>query len=275
MKLLILSDLHLEVCRKFAAPKSLDFDAVILAGDIDAPGWRGIRWAARTFASTPILLVAGNHEYFGQRADLAVHAMRQAATDLGVHFLDRSTVVIGGIRFLGCTLWTDFCLAIKGRAGVLVANPQACRLEAEANMPDYRFVRVADSRAVPGSRRATVGRLLDGEDTLRYHRRDSSWLHQALAEPFAGITVVVTHHAPHWRSVSAQFQQDHLSGAFASDLPEHFFAVPTLWVHGHTHDSFDYSVGQCRVVCNPRGYVVDGADGGNPNFRDRMVIDVN
>ncbi|MDL9998310.1 metallophosphoesterase [Variovorax sp. J22P240] len=274
MKLLILSDLHLEVCRKFAAPKSHDFDAVILAGDIDTPGWRGIRWAARTFVSVPVLFVAGNHEYFRQRADLAVHAMRQTATELGVHFMDRSTLVVGGIRFLGCTLWTDFCLAIKGHEGERVADQQTCRREAEANMPDYRFVRVADSRAVPGSRREAVGRPLDTDDTLRYHRRDASWLSQALAEPFAGTTVVVTHHAPHWKSVSGQFQQDHLSGAFASDLPSSFFEVPTLWVHGHTHASFDYSVGQCRVVCNPRGYVVDGADPGNPNFRHGMVIDV-
>ena len=26
-----------------------------------------------------------------------------------------------------------------------------------------------------------------------------------------------------------------------------------LWIHGHTHDSFDYVVNGTRVVCNPRG----------------------
>ena len=29
---------------------------------------------------------------------------------------------------------------------------------------------------------------------------------------------------------------------------------PDLWIHGHTHTSFDYRVGRCRVLCNPRGY---------------------
>jgi hypothetical protein len=27
-----------------------------------------------------------------------------------------------------------------------------------------------------------------------------------------------------------------------------------VWTHGHTHDTFDYMVGSCRVICNPRGY---------------------
>ena len=39
-----------------------------------------------------------------------------------------------------------------------------------------------------------------------------------------------------------------------SELPDSFFAVPALWVHGHTHTSHDYRVGRCRIVCNPRGY---------------------
>ena len=42
---------------------------------------------------------------------------------------------------------------------------------------------------------------------------------------------------------------------FVNELPETFFDVPVLWVHGHTHQSFDYRVRSCRIVCNPRGYV--------------------
>ena len=29
---------------------------------------------------------------------------------------------------------------------------------------------------------------------------------------------------------------------------------PRLWVHGHTHEIFDYYIGTTRVLCNPRGY---------------------
>ena len=64
-----------------------------------------------------------------------------------------------------------------------------------------------------------------------------------------------TLHAPHRGSLSARYADDWLSGAFVSELPDQFFEVPVLWVHGHTHQSFDYRVRACRVVCNPRGYV--------------------
>ena len=274
MKLLVLSDLHLEVCRRFRVPRSLEFDAVILAGDIDTPGWKGIRWAAKSFPSVPVIFVAGNHEHFGQRTDLALCAMRQAASEYGVHYLERQSVTIGGVRFLGCTLWTDFRLGIKDQAGGRVVDQSGCRSEAEACMPDYRFVRVVEADSVPGSRRARVGRLLASSDTLQYHEIDRSWLGQALAEPSTCTTVVVTHHAPHWKSVPRRFQGDQLSGSFASDLPEAFFDKPALWVHGHTHDSFDYWAGDCRVVCNPRGYVVGDSEAGNPKFRSDCVIEL-
>ena len=44
-----------------------------------------------------------------------------------------------------------------------------------------------------------------------------------------------------------------------------------LWVHGHTHDSFDYTINGTRVVCNPRGYVIDGVNE-NARFDPDLVI---
>ncbi|WP_436316973.1 hypothetical protein [Variovorax sp. LjRoot84] len=64
-----------------------------------------------------------------------------------------------------------------------------------------------------------------------------------------------THHPPHHGSLAQHYAEDWVSGAFVIELPEAFFDVPVLWVHGHTHQSFDYRVGSCRVLCNPRGYV--------------------
>jgi hypothetical protein len=46
-----------------------------------------------------------------------------------------------------------------------------------------------------------------------------------------------------------------------------------LWVHGHTHDSFDYVVNGTRVVCNPRGYAQYGVNE-NPRFDPGFVIDI-
>jgi hypothetical protein len=97
-------------------------------------------------------------------------------------------------------------------------------------------------------------------DTVQWHHAARQWLLARLAEPWAGRTVVVTHHAPHPGSLAGCFERSGLSPAFVNDLPAACFQGVDLWVHGHTHDSFDYRVdrpggGTCRVVCNPRGYV--------------------
>ena len=66
--------------------------------------------------------------------------------------------------------------------------------------------------------------------------------------------MVLTHHGPHRRSLAPRFAADWVSTAYLSELPQAFFEVPVLWLHGHTHSSHDYRIGACRVVCNPRGY---------------------
>ena len=66
---------------------------------------------------------------------------------------------------------------------------------------------------------------------------------------------MITHHAPHPLSVHARFATHPANGGFVSNL-EAMMGPPALWIHGHTHNSFDYSVKGTRVVCNPRGYVL-------------------
>jgi hypothetical protein len=48
-----------------------------------------------------------------------------------------------------------------------------------------------------------------------------------------------------------------MNGGFYSDLDDFIAYRPQirLWMHGHTHEDFDYTIGTTRVVCNPRGYV--------------------
>jgi len=117
-------------------------------------------------------------------------------------------------------------------------------------------------------------RLLTPEDTLAFHRAQRQWLATKLAEPFVGPTVVVTHHAPHRQSLAARYADDWCSGAFVSELPEEFFKVPVLWVHGHTHTSFDYRVSNCRVLSNPRGYLSASWPPENEQFDPTLVVDV-
>lgn len=80
------------------------------------------------------------------------------------------------------------------------------------------------------------------------------WLRTQLTDEFVGTTVVVTHHLPHPRSIHRKYKASSLNPSFASDLSNLMGPSVSLWIHGHTHESFDYVVNSTRVVCNPRGY---------------------
>jgi predicted phosphodiesterase len=274
MRIRILSDLHEEFAPRFAAqgcvhggqitlPK-VEADVTILAGDI-ANGRAAIEVAARSeFGSTPVVLVAGNHEYYGGVLAQVHEQMRQAATAVthrSVHVLQQEVLVLGSLRILGTTLWTDYALAGASE------RERVMRL-ATPFMADYRLIQRA-----PGT-------LLVAHDTVQFHERERAWLAEEIAKPWTGTTVVVTHHAPHPLSVAARFTGNAINGGFVSDLSALMPGVD-LWVHGHTHDGFDYQVPHAdgrstRVVANPAGYRKRQADGSylfeNPSFDPGLVI---
>jgi predicted phosphodiesterase len=272
MKVLILSDLHLEFA-PFDPVPDLGFDVVILAGDIHSPAKRAVQWAANSFRGKPVIYVAGNHEYFDGRLDTTLAEARREAEGRNVHLLDGDELVIDGVRFLGATLWTDFALAIQTPKGPVSDVGRAMKMATNL-LNDYALIRTVDESAEPDTWRAKHGRKLQAADTLRIHQAQRGWLHDKLAEAFAGPTVVVTHHAPHRGSLATSYADDWASGAFVNELPDAFFDVPVLWVHGHTHQQFDYRVRSCRVMSNPRGYVNWSGRIENKVFDPHLVIDV-
>lgn len=259
MRLLILSDLHLEIRR--GQPLGIDLaasrpDLVILAGDIDT-GANAIGWAARMFPSHTVLYVAGNHEAYGHELLAVERDLRQAcAVTDNVHLLNCDEYVTGGVRFLGATLWTDF--ELFGAAEKIPAM-----LQAEKVMTDYRRIALA----APGPR------PLQAADTARLYEEHRAWLADKLAQPFAGKTVVITHMAPSMRSVAPKYADDLTSAAFASRL-DGLVGQADLWIHGHMHDSCDYRVGQARVVCNPCGYLRRSGANENAAFDPGLIVEV-
>lgn len=250
MKILVLSDLHLEFAN--LPPPSSKVDVVILAGDI----WKkdhGIYWARSTWPDTEIVYVAGNHEFYRGDRNAVLSLLRDAAEETGVHFLDNDKVVIGGVRFLGATLWTDFNLF-----GV---EQQATSMEAGMNgLNDFRLINEGGVPFTPSDAAALCNKSID-------------WLKTKLIQESNLVkTVVVTHHLPSMQSVAGRYKNDILSACFASNLDE-LLGYSDLWIHGHTHDSFDYMANGTRVICNPRGYVHQGNQE-NVRFNPELVIEI-
>ncbi|MEI7291784.1 metallophosphoesterase [Paraburkholderia tropica] len=262
MKLLVLSDLHNEFEPLKADPKAVaDADVVVLAGDIHTKN-RSVEWA-RAFVddpAKPVILVAGNHEFYRGHFDNTLVQLRELARGTNVHFLENDVLVVGDVRFLGCTLWTDFRLYGNH------ISPAVCMRDAQSVMSDFRLIRATPSH-----------RKLYPADTVRRHELSRAWLRNGLSEPFTGRTVVVTHHAPSEDSVESQYEGDSLTPAYASDLKGLMGQSLPLWIHGHMHASFDYIVSPIpgasgtRVICNPRGYSPKHL---NPSFDPSLIIEV-
>jgi predicted phosphodiesterase len=265
MRLLVYSDLHLEFT-PFEVPAALHYDVAILAGDISTPGGDAVRWAQRrdTFGGRPVILVPGNHEYYGTRRPLERQRMRQLAGGSNVHLLDGDAVEIDGVRFLGATLWTDFDLdtAPDGSSTRAVAMR-----DARATMPDFTGM-ILEGRTAASTRRFSPGQ------SRTLHHRARRWLEATRATPFDGPTVVVSHHGPSRHSLDPRFAGSALDPCFASDLPDTAFDGVDLWIHGHLHCSHDYRVGATRVLCNPRGVVNRRGQPENPRFDAACLIDV-
>ncbi|NBA97707.1 metallophosphoesterase [Pseudomonas sp. R5(2019)] len=247
MRLRILSDLHHEHYNGRRPLPKVDTDVVVLAGDIHTQ-LEGLHWARDEFADTPIIYVAGNHEFYDGDLPELTQAMRETAQALGIHFLENDALVLGEVRFLGATLWTDF--GLYGEEGIEPALSKALRL-----MPDFHCVTYGDEPYSPAL-------------SQQLFKASKEWLARQLTAPFTGPTVVITHHAPSTRSIPEQFEGDALSPAFASNL-EALVAQADLWIHGHVHERMDYRIGRCRVVANPGAY--PGEDSG---FDASWVIDV-
>ena len=241
MKIFTASDLHGEFWpHDYDVPEGLDFDVAVFAGDIHN-AYRTVSWLTnqRALWHKPVLFVAGNHEYYGSTIEDAAAMIRDRASHTGVSFLNADAVpVIDGVRFLGCTMWTDYRFD---------AESQEHGLHAGRFMNDHKFIRSSDGG---GSSRPFMP-----ADAYKRHVAERRWLTDRLAEEHDGPTVVVTHHAPHPGSLHERYEDEPLNASFISDLSALIFEhQPALWIHGHVHDNFDYTVGDTRIVCNPRGY---------------------
>jgi len=244
MKIALCSDIHLEFGH-LPIENTENADVLLLAGDIcTAHGFSDdltrnsyyefFKHCSMEFRD--VIYIMGNHEHY--RGDFSTTysiLKEELKIHKNIHVFEKEYCEIKDHVFIGQTLWTDF-----NKENSL--SMRTC----EGMMNDYRVIRNSEK-----------GRRLIALDTL-YHHKTSLEKIDEVYNQFDKPIVVVGHHAPSKLSVKPQYEHDfHLNGAYSSNLDEFIVNHPRikLWVHGHTHNEFDYIIGETRVVCNPRGYV--------------------
>ncbi len=241
---LVLADLHLDEWLAkgrdpiaFLDPAKLAaLDALIVAGDLaNKPKVRWPRMLAHLGQYVPlprIHVLPGNHDYYDHVLD-GEDRLARICAEAGAHFAQKRAIVIGETRYLCCTLWTDFALGGSIQSGMY---------QAEKRMNDYLYIRMQSARY----------RKITPIDIARVHANHRAWLEARLAEPFAGRTIVLTHHAPLGTCLR---EENEISSAYASDLSALIDTYqPDAWLYGHTHHPCTLQRGRTEVRCVSLGY---------------------
>jgi predicted phosphodiesterase len=271
VKFQLMSDLHLEV-HPHLRPKPADgADLLVLAGDIgsyqansrlEGTDFGLERFSPRNGWPVPVVFVPGNHEYDNLDFDETHERLRETCDRLGILWLEREVRVLGGVRFVGTTLWSDFdAFATPEDHATASPAPLLKKRERAFRAANFYLQKTTALRA--------------GQPMLADGWRDQGlvcqqWLRDALAEPYAGATVVVTHFAPSLLSADPRYGQTPGTAGFCNALDE-LLPQADVWVHGHLHCQQDYRVGRCRVVANTLGYASKGEQEG---FREDLLVHV-
>jgi predicted phosphodiesterase len=244
LRLWIQSDQHLELTRGWDLPAvgdRPDYDVLVIAGDLIPRMERGVAWLLER-VDRQVIIVPGNHEFYGCDIDRTVEKARALAAGTNVHVVQNDSVQIsevsGGVRrdvtFIGCTFWTDFDL---------FGDADYAMMAAAETMNDYRKIR--------------VGRYvykLRPSHTRQRHLQSREFIAAELRKPKLGPRVVVTHMGPHPDAVRGGFENDISSAAYTSDCTDLMAMGVDAWIYGHTHETRDSMVGDTRLITNAKGY---------------------
>jgi predicted phosphodiesterase len=231
-----MSDLHLEFTDYLPSViSSIGEDVVVLAGDIGV-GLEGVRWACRAFGDRPVLYVMGNHEFYGHHFVELIEKARAETQGSRVRILEDEAVVIDGVRFLGCTFWTDFKLFGSPR--------QSQCMEIASFMSDYMQMLTGP---------AGMLRNVKPADTLARHKASCTWLNREIGQSKEPC-VVITHHGPSFHVCEAEYRNDLLTAAFLNNADDLLRAPVKAWIYGHTHQVLNFEISGVPVLSNQRGY---------------------
>jgi hypothetical protein len=279
MRVHVTSDWHTDIpFNAMSEDLDVNADVVVSLGDGRGPGELAMEELRAAYPQQENLLaVLGNHDFYSEgnpkklklepRLKTTWEEQRiraaEAAKREGIILLDDAVCVIQDVRFVGATLWTDMMMRPS-----YMSHSEAMR--SAGRMNDYRLGKTGRGRS-----RDT----LRPSQTIEAHKVSRKFIENTLAEPFAGETVVCTHHLPSRKSLRNPDVIGDLDWCYASDL-EFLMTGPTapaLWLHAHVHCSQDYFIGSTRVVANPRGYPLferANSPRENPDFDPQLIVEV-
>ncbi len=256
MLIKLMSDLHLEASpdwRPNVYPKDSD-TTLVLAGDIceiERSTYLEEFLKDMSEQFKYVIHVPGNHEYYGGHIKYSAEKLDKIIEKIdNVYSLNNNSLILEDVKFIGTTLWTDLN---KG-------NPIS-KLDVESGMNDYYKIRIDSYRK------------LRVNDTIKLFNENVKFIKQEL-QNFDGNTVVLSHHAPSSLSIHEDYMGDPLNYGYYTDLSDIILDfTPNFWFHGHMHHSFDYEIGETRVICNPKGYP-RGRGNENKSFNDNKTINI-
>ncbi len=264
----VISDVHNEFGVLDLPVLDTDKDSVlVLAGDIGLAGY------SKTFSPfveemskrfTDVIYIMGNHEYYKSSFRTARRKIKDELISYlqlqNVHVLENETVVINGVAFVCATLWSDFDKL----------DP-LCMMKSQSGMNDFNIIRTGPNDFDEYQRKLVPSDVA----SAHFVSRDYIFGEVAKQKTVGNKVVVVTHHGPSYQSVPEMYrtgQYADMNGAYVSNLDDKVLETkPEIWIHGHTHTSFDYMIGDTRVIVNPRGYYGHEV---NPEFNPTLVIEV-
>ncbi len=226
MRINYFSDLHLEFGSQ-DLPEN-DADVVIAAGDIGVFN-QGVEWLKTI--DKPVIYVAGNHEFYNGEYTQVLKKIRDDCHNTNIMFLEQEQLIFNGVRFLGCTLWTDLFVEGEEKAEVIGHT-----------INDFKRIQFSDEN-------------FNQKHFSALFQESKSWLVNCLAQPFTGKTIVVTHHAPtEWSWIHTPNSIKKL--AYCNDLKPLIYEYEiAAWFHGHVHNLGDYRIADARILSNTRGYI--------------------
>lgn len=279
MKISITSDIHLEFGDWYPSnPESAD--TLILGGDIlvanDLSSYKAERYL--TFLDNckkeykNVIYIMGNHEYYNGNFATTSVILRKETEKRNIHFLDKECITIDDVVFIGGTLWTDMNGEDSMTLHAIKDMMNDFRCITNTNKIVYKDVPIYEydengkvkldqngyGIKIGMKKKETYG-LFSPEDAVEEHRKFLKYIEHVLSNKSSDKKYVVcSHHAPSNKSIHPRYASDSLmNGGYRSNLDFFIEDRPEikLWTHGHVHSSFDYMIGQTRVICNPRGYV--------------------